>query len=192
MVPPPLVWLRRDHKEFVLHDPFRPPFAMVFQTATEAAAFLRFWVSEPGGMEKLRQSLTQWMGMSVQPMSDEEVIEALATRIFRGELTLSSWVSGADLPELLKPPEEQVAALGGLPVPPQIPTPPLLPRLELIQIAGAGVLVEIKETLQQVQAALNAVAGASVSLKPAPSGIPGVQSSLSQAGSKISETLGSL
>jgi hypothetical protein len=125
-------------------------------------------------------------------MSDEEVIEALATRIFRGELTLSSWVSGADLPELLKPPEEQVAALGGLPVPPQIPTPPLLPRLELIQIAGAGVLVEIKETLQQVQAALNAVAGASVSLKPAPSGIPGVQSSLSQAGSKISETLGSL
>lgn len=185
------VWLRRDHREVVLHDPFRPPFAMVFHTATEAAAYLRFWVAEPGGMERLRLYLTHWMGMSVQPMTDDEVIEALATRIVRGELALSSWVSGADLPELLHPPEKQALA-AGLPAPPKLPATPLLPRLELVQIAGAGVLVEIKQTLDQVKAALAEVGGASVSIQPAPTGVPPVQSSLTKAGANISSTLGSL
>jgi hypothetical protein len=188
----PLARFRRDQGEVVLHDPFRPPFLLRFRTAEEVVDFLRTSVRDPGDIEALRQGLHGWAGVSVRPLSDDEVLTAVANHVIRGELALSAWSSGSDLPALLRPPVKPAMKLGGLPAVPKLVTPPLLPRLELVQISGAGVLLEIKQTLQAVKAALGQIGTANVSIEPAPSGIPPVQASLKQTGSQISSTLGSL
>jgi hypothetical protein len=188
----PLARFRRDQGEVVLHDPFRPPFTLRFRSAAEVVEYLRAWVHDSGDIEKLRQGLHGWAGVSIRPLSDDEVIEAVANHVVRGELALSAWAAESDLPQLLRPPVKPAMKLGGLPAPPKLMTPPLLPRLELVQISGAGVLLEIKQTLQAVKAALGQIASANVSIEPAPSGIPPVQESLKGATSQISSTLGSL
>lgn len=76
--------------------------------------------------------------------------------------------------------------------PPVVPEIPLLPVLEEVQMEGAEVLPEIEEALENINATMGSVDTASVSLEPAPSKVPEIQTAMTSASSKITGTLNAL
>ena len=75
---------------------------------------------------------------------------------------------------------------------PKLPAPPLLPILETVQIEGAEVLPEIMQTLQNVKLAMGSIDLASVSLAPAPSKVPEIQTAMTDASAAITTALDDL
>jgi hypothetical protein len=75
---------------------------------------------------------------------------------------------------------------------PALPVVPLLPALEEVQMEGAEVLPEIEESLDNINSSLGSVDTASVSMTPAPSKVPEIQTSMTSASSNITSTLNAL
>ena len=75
---------------------------------------------------------------------------------------------------------------------PKLPAPPLLPILQTVQIEGAEVLPEIMQTLNNVKLAIGSIDLASLSLAPAPSKVPQIQTAMTDASTAITTALGDL
>jgi len=76
--------------------------------------------------------------------------------------------------------------------PPVMPKLPLLPVLTEVQMEGAEVLPEVNEALKNISATMGSVDIASVSMTPAPSKVPEIQTSMTSSSSKITTTLNAL
>ncbi|MES2386282.1 MAG: hypothetical protein V4593_17190 [Pseudomonadota bacterium] len=206
----PLATLQRQSKTVWLQDRFsslpsgRGP-ALAFSRADEAAAYLNFWTTEAGAVSALRYALYRCEhSPSVFALSDRQVIQALAARLAQGALLLTEagiasggggWpvipaaaaaVSGAAGAAAAAP-----ISLNNLPATP-IPPPPLLPLLEELQIEGAEVLPEIEQTLEQIDLTMGSIDLAGVSLEPAPSKVPLIETAMTDASSSVTKTLDDL
>jgi hypothetical protein len=69
------------------------------------------------------------------------------------------------------------------------PVLPILPVLEETQIEGAKVLPEVLQALAQLEDTMSRINLATVSLEPAPSGVPDIAATLTDASGSISDTL---
>ncbi len=164
---------------------------LTFADPAEAARYLRHWKSQSAEMTILRGLYREMEGHSPRPLSDEEVILGLARHLARGTLRVRIDDSFA-LPTLLRAGAPEVSATTTASVPAALPASPLLPRLEMVQIEGADVLIEVEEALEQIDLTISDIDLASASLDPAPSGISAIQSGLAEATGDISATLGEL
>ncbi|MFN3568848.1 MAG: hypothetical protein ACK4VX_01155 [Polaromonas sp.] len=207
----PLATLQRQSKTVWLQDRFsslpsgRGP-ALAFRRADEAAAYLNFWTTEAGAVSALRYALYRCEhSPSVFALSDRQVIQALAARLAQGALLLtehSAPVAGGGWPAM---PASAAPAVSGatvastaplvnlnhLPATPT-PPPPLLPLLEELQIEGAEVLPEIEQTLEQIDLTMGSIDLAGVSLEPAPSKVPLIETAMTDASSSVTKTLDDL
>ncbi len=68
----------------------------------------------------------------------------------------------------------------------------MLPVLEEVQMEGAEVLPEIEQALDNIESTMGNVDTASVSLTPAPSKVPEIQTAMTNASSNITATLNAL
>ena len=64
--------------------------------------------------------------------------------------------------------------------------------LEVVQIEGAEVLPEVMQTLEQLDLTMAQIDVATVSLEPAPSGVPAINTKLTSASGSITSTLDNL
>ncbi len=206
----PLATLQRQSKTVWLQDRFsslpsgRGP-ALAFSRADDAASYLSFWTTEAAAISALRYALYRSEhSPSVFSLSDRQVIQALAARLAQGALLLTEggvpgegggWpvipaaaaaVSGAMGASAAAP-----INLNNLPATP-IPPPPLLPLLEELQIEGAEVLPEIEQTLEQIDLTMGSIDLAGVSLEPAPSKVPQIETAMLDASSSVTKTLDEL
>ena len=75
---------------------------------------------------------------------------------------------------------------------PALPEVPILPVLEEVQMEGAEVLPEINQALDNISSTIGSVDTASLSMTPAPSKVPEIQTSMTTASSNITNTLNAL
>ena len=207
----PLVTLQRQSSTVWLQDAFsalpsgRGP-ARAFGGADEASAYLGFWTHEAAALSSLRYALYRCEhSPAVFAFSDRQVIQALSRKLAQGALVLTETSAPAgevgwpQIPETTAP---AVAAsvegadsvpinLNKLPLD-KPPVPPLLPLLEELQIEGAEVLPEIEETLEQIDLTMGSIDLAGVSLKPAPSKVPEINTAMTDASSSVTKTLDEL
>ncbi len=85
----------------------------------------------------------------------------------------------------------EVVSLNAVAVP-VVPVPPILPVLEEVQMEGAEVLPEIEQALENINMTMGSVDTASVSMTPAPSKVPAIQTSMTTASNNITATLEAL
>ena len=69
------------------------------------------------------------------------------------------------------------------------PVVPLLPVLEELQIEGAEVLPEIDQSLEQIDLTMASIDSAGVSLKPTPQKIAAIDTTMTEAGKAVDQTL---
>jgi len=106
--------------------------------------------------------------------------------------------SGFPLGRLSAPPSAAAApsALAGLPALRDVPVvaslPPLLDVLEDVQIEGAEVLPEVKQSLSQISTTLGSVKSASGSMAPAPDKVPAVKTAMDSTSADITQALDKL
>jgi hypothetical protein len=70
--------------------------------------------------------------------------------------------------------------------------PPLLDVLEDVQIEGAEVLPEVKQSLSQISSTLGSVKSASGSMAPAPDKVPAVKTAMDSTSADITQALDKL
>lgn len=181
-----------------------PTAAMVFHRQEDAADYLRSWLRLGGAMSVFRAALARFEPASpLWSFSDEHVLQLLAARLHRGSivalesaapLSLSA-VSSGSAPASSSAAANAAAAAAFQATPiaaPAAPDTPVLPILEEVQIEGAEVLPEVEATLANLDASMATINLASVSLEPAPSGVPAISSSMSDASGAVSSTLDEL
>ncbi len=165
----------------------------------EAVDYLRSNRDRPELADALRQELTRYSRIEVADLTDDQVMEEVERRLLNGSLQLM---------EVFEPkvkgrttPAEEPAEEGPIVVPaaavlaaavPVPEAPPLLPLLEEVQIEGAEVLPEIMQTLEQIDLMMASIDLATVSLEPAPSGVPAIGSAMQQASSSVTASLGAM
>lgn len=81
-------------------------------------------------------------------------------------------------------------ALTDVPVVPQLP--PLLDVLEDVQIEGAAVLPEVKQSLEQISATVGSLKKASASISPSPSKVPDVKTTMDSTSADVTASLDKL
>jgi hypothetical protein len=172
---------------------------VAFRRREDAEAYLSEWKNEDGGMSALRYALRRCQrGAPVAMMSDDDVIRGVAVHLVSGSLVLTESAppvpvatSFPVIPTATSPASAAAAALiASLPaVALKKPVVPLLPALTEIQIEGAKVLPEVLQTLAQLEETMSNVNLATVSLEPAPSGVPDISEKMKDASGSITETL---
>jgi hypothetical protein len=172
---------------------------VAFRRREDAEAYLSAWKNEDGGMAALRYALRRCeRGAVAATMSDDEVIRAVARHIVSGALVLTE--SAPPVPIATSFPAQSKASsavsaaaaalIANLPAAlPKKPVIPTLPALLETQIEGAKVLPEVMQTLAELDATMSNVELATVSLEPAPSGVPDIAAKLKDASGSITETL---
>ncbi len=174
-----------------------------FRQHADAVFYLRKHSGRPGLITSLRQVLAEHHHIQVRRLSDDEVIEEVARRLLNGSLQLMEMfeprVEVPTTPQEKAAEEEAPAvyipaAAMATPTAPAVVVPevPLLPLLEEVQIEGAIVLPEIMQTLAQIDLTLGGISLATVSLEPAPSGVPPINSAMRQVSTSAIETLEAL
>ncbi|MEX2583929.1 MAG: hypothetical protein WD766_11675 [Gemmatimonadota bacterium] len=168
-----------------------------FRATDDAVRYLRFWKPDAPAMASLRGALRRHRPLPVARLSNDEVIEALAVHLARGELVLAAETvtlrpSAAGLAMRLAPPSSAAQASRQVLSPADVPPAPLLPKLEEVQIEGAMVLPEVLQTLEQLELTMGQIDLATASLEPTPSGLPPVDSALRDANGSIGATLDGL
>jgi hypothetical protein len=211
----PLASLQRHDATLHLLDPVGPPplqgaaenapeLERAFRRHEDAEDFLRAWMrSLPGAMTAFRAALARFEpGSPLWSFSDDRVVRLLASRLHRGSIVaLESApavariaVASGSLPATSAA-DAAAAAAAFQPTPiaaPAAPDTPVLPILEEVQIEGAEVLPEVEATLAQLDASMATINLASVSLEPAPSGVPGISTSMTEASGSVTSTLDEL
>jgi hypothetical protein len=173
-----------------------------FSSAADAYTYLRYWLGEPAARAELRWIL-QRSGPSLATANSgpDGWLHALAGRLMSGAVVVMEELSRQAQPgRLVAAPSAagaaSVAALSALPALSELPAipvvPNLLPVLEDIRIEGAEVLPELNQALDQVNATIGTIGSASLSLEPAPSKVAAIKSTLSDATSRATATLGAL
>jgi len=165
----------------------------------EAVIYLRKHRDTPGLTTALRRELGEHSRIEVEDLTDDEVMEEVERRLLNGSLQLME-MFGPRVKGRTTPPEQAeeegpivVPATAVLAAAVQVPAPPLLlPLLEEVQIEGAEVLPEIMQTLEQIDLTMAGIDLATVSLEPAPSGVPAIGSAMQQASSSVTASLGAM
>jgi hypothetical protein len=203
----PLANLPRPPGNVLLMDAFAAPRTanpgdarpVALRALHDAAAYLRFWRQDRGAMASLRSALSRHRQRPVSRLSDDEVIAALARHVADGALVLAEErrvptapvafgaAAGAGALEAPEAPARPRALAPG-----SLSSAPLLPLLEKVQIEGAEVLPEVLQTLEQLELSLEKIDLASVSLDPAPSGVPPIDEAMRQASEAVTGTLDDL
>ena len=161
-----------------------------FRRDSDAAAYLKKLGNAPNLQIALRTVLHEHLGLDVRRLADETVIEEVVRRLENGSLQLMEvFEPRLEAPSTIveEPEEEAPAEVAAPPAP-----PPLLPLLEELQIEGAEVLPEITQTLEQIDVTIAGIGSATVSLAPAPSKIPAINTSMQSSSTSITDTLGAL
>ena len=125
---------------------------------------------------------------------------AIAEGPARGVVTLSATGAGADgggWPLIVAAAGAAAGAAGveSAPVvslasmPDVAPVGPLLPVLEELQIEGAEVLPEIDQSLEQIDLTMGSIDSAGASLKPTPEKIAAIDTTMTEAGKAVDQTL---
>lgn len=205
----PLASLRRRALNVHLHDSFAlgnvPAEAagegrLVFLRVEDAEAYLRYWAAESGAMIELRRAL--WRrepGAAPSAFSNQRIFGALARMMVNGTLVVME--SRIDVPRAAGESAVQSTAASAAPaapsipvsiVTPEVPAVPALDALEDVQIEGAQVLPEVLQTIEQIDVTMDQINLATVSLEPAPSGVPAIGTAMAGASSSITSTLGDL
>ena len=183
-----------------------------FASANEAQTYLDYAVTDGAATLQLRDILYrsgQWP--AVHSYTHQRVLHALAQQLEAGVLKLAQktpvasrggWPMAAS--NTSAPATASGAAGSGSgassssslislsSMAPKLPAPPLLPILQTVQIEGAEVLPEIMQTLQNVKLAIGSIDLASLSLAPAPSKVPEIQTAMTDASTAITTALGDL
>ncbi len=176
-----------------------------FRHLDDAEAFLRKWKGQSGAIADFRSALGRLdRAAPLFRLSDDEIIHALASALVAGSVVATETripltpaalygttppaadVAAADLTAALAP-AMQAPTL----VAPELQAP-LLPLLEDVQIAGAQVMPEIWQTLEQINLTMEQLNLATVSLAPTPSGVTGITAAMTAASGSITATLDSL
>lgn len=177
-----------------------------FLDLQSASDYLRFWLRDTAAMSLLRQALllsSHWLAVS--RCCDHQVIRAVASQLVSGTLILverrippamvdvpcghSSESQRTDAHRSSTDMGQKSSARSSSPKRGSLP---VLPALEDVQIEGAYVLPEILQTLEQIDVSISNVQLASVSLEPAPSGVPPIKDSMQKSKAAVTSTLDSL
>ncbi len=166
-----------------------------FHSHGDAVLYLRYWKRDAGAMASLRTALARVRQGPIHRLSDDQVIEALASYLAHGELV------GVAEGERLEPDNTPItgtssaaAAAAAAPADVVSAAAPasMLPQLEVVQIEGAEVLPEVLQTLDELEVALGTISVATVSLEPTPSGVSAINTELTGASTSITATLDDL
>lgn len=175
-----------------------------FARQEDAEAYLRSWLRQvPGSMSAFRSALARFEPASpLWSFSDERVLTLLATRLHRGSIaahetarmiSIVAVASGTLPASSAADSAAAVAAFEATTIAkPAVSDTPVLPILEEVQIEGAEVLPEVEQTLAQLDASMATINLATVSLEPAPSGVPAISTSMTEASSSVTSTLDDL
>ncbi|WP_028311614.1 hypothetical protein [Derxia gummosa] len=210
----PLATLRRHGARFLLLPAALPGMPALagecrFASPADALAFLRGWRADASALAGLRGALRSAGGAGPVPTDDDAVLHSLARLLAHGRLQLvDADARGLPLARLKSvvtnaSPSAALAGAGGgsksggglmsmMKVPSLPKLPPLLPALEDVRIEGVDVLPEIKQSIDNIQASLGSVAGASASLAPTPDKLPPVKDSMSAASAELRSQLDEL
>ncbi len=199
--PPPTAETEMELREHLQHPRRRD-----FKRQDDAETFLRGLRLEPGAMGELRHVLSRAdRSATLFRMHDDDVIRALGHALVTGSViaTESSRTKYTGDPESMSSPASSIDAAAA----PTAPAPlapgtaalvldalpeDILPLLEDVQIAGAQVLPEILETLEQIDLTMEKLSLAMASLAPTPSGVPAITAGMTAASASITSTLGEL
>ncbi|NDY93004.1 hypothetical protein [Ideonella livida] len=173
-----------------------------FGRPDEAAQWLQFWRGDPAALADLRW-VAQRLGTSTArqaALRPDDIFALLGEALWRGGLVVAESAFGqVPAGRLTLAPASaggMSSALSNLPslgAMPSIPVlPPLLPALEDLQVEGAGVLPEVKESIAQMKTGIDQIASASTSLTPAPDKVPEIQGTLKERSAAVRSTLDSL
>jgi hypothetical protein len=126
-----------------------------------------------------------------------DLLGRIESRLAKLERPAVASSGGLPLGRLSVPPSAgSVSALAGLPALSDVPVvpqlPPLLDVLEDVQIEGAEVLPEVKQSLAQISTTLGSVKSASGSMAPAPDKVPGVKTAMDSTSADITQALDKL
>lgn len=177
--------------------------------AQEAEILLQYWLTDSAAMMRLRELLYRsgnWP--AVHDYSSHRVVGEVA-RLWesghfqaprqqgaakRGGWPMAAAASSSAMGAMsaLSSSSALVSLNSIVPSIPSIPALPLLPVLEEIQMEGAEVLPEIEQTLENIESTMGSVDMASLSLAPAPSQVPQIQTAMTNASSAITGTLNAL
>jgi hypothetical protein len=199
--PPPTPETPAELREHLQHPRRRD-----FKRHDDAETFLRGLRLEPGAMGELRHVLARAdRSATLFRLHDDDVIRALGHALVTGSVivTESSRTQYTDDPDAVSSPASSIDAAAA----PTSPAPlapgaaalvldalpeDVLPLLEEVQIAGAQVLPEILETLEQIDLTMEKLSLAMASLAPTPSGVPAITAGMTAASASITSTLGEL
>ena len=165
----------------------------------DAVRYLEKHRDQPGLADALRRALAEHTRIEVSELTDDEVVEEAARRLLNGSLQLMELhdprVRGRAALAQEAPDEGPIVVPAAAVLAPAVEAPaapPLLPLLEEVQIEGAEVLPEIMQTLEQIDLVMGSIDTATVSLEPAPSGVPKITSAMQQASGSVTATLGAM
>lgn len=188
---------------------------MRFRDRASARSFLQPFVADPANRPSLREALGGHRVIR-RPSSrgDNELLDQLASQLVRGEPTIvaipkrlapqfATPLSQASEDRAMTPREAEQAARAEGPAPRPLrsraapPTPAtlakvdgvLLPLLVEVQIAGAKVLPEVLQTLEQIDLTMGSLDLAGISLEPTPSGVAAISEGMQQASASVTATL---
>jgi hypothetical protein len=200
--PPPPTAETEDELRAHLQHPRRRD----FKRHDDAETFLRTLRREPGAMGDLRRVLSSAdRGVTLFRMTDDDVIRALTHSLVTGSVLVTerSRTKYTDEPESVSSPASSIDAAAA----PTSPAPlapgaaalvldalpeDVLPLLEEVQIAGAQVLPEILQTMEQIDLTMEKLSLAMASLAPTPSGVPAITAGMTAASASVTSTLDEL
>ncbi len=204
----PLASLRRRTDNVLVYDSLgltmeqAPGSAfMTFARLHEAEEYLRYWAGDAGAMTDLRRALSRRdPGVRLTALTNAKIIGMVAAHLVnRSMIVLAvrldlppeigvSSVASTSASATVQPAAAATATASA----PSAPLPPALPLLEEVQIEGAEVLPEVLQTLDQIDASMAQLDLATVSLEPAPSGVPAIGTAMSDASGSVTSTLDEL
>jgi hypothetical protein len=174
---------------------------LVMVSSPDAAVHARFAESEAACAAVFRDALYRSKpSAALLAASDRDLIAAMAEHLSQGVVTLSATgaaLDGGGWP-LIVAAQAAVAGEAGVESAPVVslasmpdpaPVVPLLPVLEEVQIEGAGVLPEIDQSLEQIDLTMGSIDSAGVSLQPTPAKIAAIDTTMTEAGKAVDQTL---
>jgi hypothetical protein len=182
----------------------KAPSRRQFRHLDDAESFLRKWKGQSGAIADFRSALGRHDRTApLFRLSDDEIIHALASALVAGSVVATETripLAAAALFGTTPPAADVAADLPAALAPatqaPTLDAPelqaPLLPLLEDVQIAGAQVMPEVWQTLEQINLTMEQLNLATVSLEPTPSGVTAITAAMTAASGSITATLDSL
>ncbi len=172
---------------------------LTFWRRDDARSWLWHWKADSASVMALRHALLRREPSApVSSWSDEQVLSELAAQLARGAVVATESLrpkapavlpAAPVAPAVVEPPAVPVAQLLA---PLSTPAPLLLPVLEEVQMEGAEVLPEIEQSLEQVELTIGEIKVAPVSLAPAPSKVPAIETAMTEAAASVTTTLDNL